>query len=246
MSWRWAGSCSGSRASQRRAASTASSQWCWPIWAVASRSSVPASSRRSRSAWKYCQSSKLVLSRRLNPARKSPRCSPAAAASGARQAGQASSGGWPWSRRPASSASNSAHVQPEAGPGEPDGGPVRGQPPRPDGLVQGRQGAPQRPPGVLGVVVGPEQPGHGVAAVPLGVHGQVGQQGDRLAGVDLDRRPVPLHPRRPQQRDPQLRHAPPFPLPPSAVSMARPGPAVTDSVTMPERWDGTTALKEVP
>ena len=149
------------------------------------------------------------------------------------------------------------HVQPEAGPGEPDGGPVRGQPPRPDGLVQGRQGAPQRPPGVLGVVVGPEQPGHGVAAVPLGVHGQVGQQRDRLAGVDLDRRPVPLHPRRPQQRDPQLRHAPPFPLPPSAVSMARPGPArnvpgtvadpaVTDSVTMPERWDGTTAPKEVP
>jgi hypothetical protein len=24
------------------------------------------------------------------------------------------------------------------------------------------------------------------------------------------------------------------------------GPVVTDSVTMPERWDGTTALEEVP
>ena len=55
---------------------------------------------------KYCQSSKLVLSRRLNPARKSPRCSRAASASGARQAGQASVGGWPWSRQPATSSSN--------------------------------------------------------------------------------------------------------------------------------------------
>ncbi len=116
------------------------------------------------------------------------------------------------------------HVQPEARLGEPEGGPVGGQPPRPDGLVQGGQGAPQRPPGVLGVVVGPEQPGHRVAAVPFGVDGQVGQHGDRLAGVDLDRRPVALDPRRPQQRDAEFRHAPPFPLPPSAVSMSRPGP----------------------
>jgi hypothetical protein len=34
------------------------------------------------------------------------------------------------------------HVQPEARPGEPDGGPVRRQPPRPHGLVEGRQGPP--------------------------------------------------------------------------------------------------------
>ena len=31
-----------------------------------------------------------------------------------------------------------------------------------------------------------------------------------------------------------------------AVAPARIGPSVTDSVTMPERWDGTTAPKEVP
>jgi hypothetical protein len=31
-----------------------------------------------------------------------------------------------------------------------------------------------------------------------------------------------------------------------AVASGRIGPAVTDFVTMPERWDGTTALEEVP
>ena len=57
--------------------------------------------------------------------------------------------------------------------------------------------------------------------VPFGRHDEVRQQRDRLAGVDLDRRPVPLHPRRPEQRDPQLRHAAPSSPPLYAVTMVQ-------------------------
>ena len=63
----------------------------------------------------------------------------------------------------------------------------------------------------------------GLAAA--GRHRQVGEERDRLAGVDLDRCAVQLDPRRAEQGDPQLAHAPPFSCPCSAGSMARAGPA---------------------
>ena len=60
-----------------------------------SLSSAPASSRRSSSAWKNCHSSKAALSRRVNPARKSPRWSATASESGERHSEHTSVSGWP-------------------------------------------------------------------------------------------------------------------------------------------------------
>jgi hypothetical protein len=97
-------------------------------------------------------------------------------------------------------------VQPEPGVGEAGGGPVRRQPAGAERLVQGGECPPQRSSGMLLVVVGPEQFGQHVPAMALRRHRQVGEQRDRLAGVDLDRFAVELHPGRPEQGDSQRSH----------------------------------------
>jgi hypothetical protein len=70
--------------------------------------------------------------------------------------------------------------------------PVDVEPGTAQGFSQGIEGAPQGGPAPGGVTVGPEQVHQGIAPVTLAGDGQVGQQGDGLAPVDLERNPVAL------------------------------------------------------
>ena len=72
-----------------------------------------------------------------------------------------------------------------------------------------RQGAPQRGPALGAVGLRPQQVSELLAAVLAAGHGEQRQQRDGLSGVESDRETVAQHDRRPEQRQPQLRHQPP-------------------------------------
>ena len=99
------------------------------------------------------------------------------------------------------------HVEPEASAGDQgDRFPVHGQVRFVQRSAQRRQGAPQGRARVLVVVVRPEQRGQRLAGLTATADGQIGQKGDRLAGVNGHRRGVAFDARRAQETNDELSH----------------------------------------
>ncbi len=76
----------------------------------------------------------------------------------------------------------------------------------PDRPSQRRERAPERAARMLGVVVGPQQLGEDVTRARTVGEREVGEQRERLAGIERDGRSVAPHLRRPQQHDLDRRH----------------------------------------
>ena len=77
-----------------------------------------------------------------------------------------------------------------------------------DRRAHGRERAPQGAARVLGVTLRPQQLGEHVARAGPAAEGQIGEQGDRLAGVERDRPALARHARRPEQHHGDGAHRP--------------------------------------
>ncbi len=185
MSW-WAGSWSGSTSSQRRVTSVARSHRRSAARARASRSSAPARSRRWASPSAACHSSNASLSLRAKPSMNGPRSQARASSRATTQAGQASVAGWPWPLARASAdrkcdRSTSTDASSSATAERSTTRPRAGEPGTED-----RERAPKRVAGVRPIRLRPEQCCQSFTARRTLDHRQIGQQRDRLAGVEGD------------------------------------------------------------
>jgi hypothetical protein len=72
-----------------------------------------------------------------------------------------------------------------------------------EGGSEGEEGAAQGGTSTGAIVVGPEEVDEGIARVALARDGEIGDKGDRLAPVNLDRHGVALDARRPKQIESQ-------------------------------------------
>jgi hypothetical protein len=102
-----------------------------------------------------------------------------------------------------------------------------------EGVVQRGERAPQRGARVGVVRLRPQQRGQLVAPVAAAAARQVGEQRDRLAGVDPQRRAAHLHARRPEQRQPQCSHVP-RPCSPGGCRFAPRAPRTPRSRPLPD------------